>query len=61
MFTGWVNAAGLPAIALPAEPSRDGLPIGVQMVADYGCDDGLLDLAAQIETASPWRGRWPPI
>jgi aspartyl-tRNA(Asn)/glutamyl-tRNA(Gln) amidotransferase subunit A len=57
VFTGWVNAAGLPALALPCEPSRDGLPIGVQLVADHGRDDALLTLGEALQGA--WQ--WPPL
>ena len=45
IFTAWVNAAGLPAIAVPAEPTSDGLPIGIQIIGDYGRDAALLDIA----------------
>ena len=47
VYTGWINAAGLPAIGLPA-PST-GLPIGVQLVGDMGSEDRLLQLAAALE------------
>jgi aspartyl-tRNA(Asn)/glutamyl-tRNA(Gln) amidotransferase subunit A len=61
VYTGWVNAAGLPGLALPCEPSREGLPIGMQLIGPYGGDDMLLDLGARYEAANPWSGRWPPI
>jgi len=61
VYTGWVNAAGLPAIALPTAPSADGLPIGLQIIAPYGSDDMLLDLGAAYEAAAPWAHRWPPL
>lgn len=48
IFTGWVNIAGLPAIALPAGLSRTGLPIGIQLVAGFGHDADLLDFAQNI-------------
>jgi len=57
VFTGWVNIAGLPAISLPVAVSRGGLPIGVQFVAGFGADPGLLEFAAGFEQ------RWeaPPL
>lgn len=61
VFTGWINAAGLPAISLPTAPAPSGLPIGLQLVGAYGSDDALLDLAASFEAQAPWAGRWPPL
>jgi aspartyl-tRNA(Asn)/glutamyl-tRNA(Gln) amidotransferase subunit A len=60
-YTGWVNAAGLPGLALPARPSREGLPIGIQLIGAYGQDDLLLDLGAAFEAQAPWAERWPPL
>lgn len=59
VYTGWVNAAGLPALALPAAPSAEGLPIGIQLIGAYGSDSMLLDLGAAYEAAAPWADRWP--
>ncbi len=61
IFTAWVNAAGLPAIAVPCAPSAEGLPIGVQLIGPYGSDDGLLELAAAIEASGGQGWRWPPL
>jgi aspartyl-tRNA(Asn)/glutamyl-tRNA(Gln) amidotransferase subunit A len=61
VYTGWVNACGIPAINLPCAPSRAGLPIGFQLAAAFGADRLLLELAARYEQANPWRGRWPAI
>jgi aspartyl-tRNA(Asn)/glutamyl-tRNA(Gln) amidotransferase subunit A len=61
VYTGWVNAAGLPGLALPCEPSRAGLPIGMQLIGPYGADDLLLALGEAYEAAHPWADRWPPI
>ncbi|WP_425258787.1 amidase [Rubrivivax sp. RP6-9] len=61
VYTGWVNAAGLPGLALPAAPSAEGLPIGIQLIGAYGSDDGLLDLGAAYEAAAPWAHRWPDL
>jgi aspartyl-tRNA(Asn)/glutamyl-tRNA(Gln) amidotransferase subunit A len=61
VYTGWVNAAGLPGLALPCAPSREGLPIGMQLVGRYGSDDLLLSLGEAVESAHPWADRWPPL
>ena len=61
VYTGWVNAAGLPGLALPCEPSSAGLPIGLQLIGAHGADDELLDLGAAYEPACPWAGRWPDL
>ena len=61
IYTGWVNAAGLPALAVPTSPAADGLPIGMQMVGPYGSDDMLLDLGEAYEAAAPWAHRWPEL
>jgi aspartyl-tRNA(Asn)/glutamyl-tRNA(Gln) amidotransferase subunit A len=61
VYTGWVNAAGLPGLALPCAPSREGLPIGMQLVGPYGGDALLLDLGDAFEAAQPWAQRWPAL
>lgn len=58
IYTGWVNAAGHPAVALPAAPDDDGLPIGYQLIGDLGSERMLVQLAADIEAKGPgWQ--WP--
>ncbi len=59
MFTGWVNPAGLSAITVPGRPHPDGRPIGVQIVAPFGHDAVVLDIAQRLESISPWADRWP--
>jgi aspartyl-tRNA(Asn)/glutamyl-tRNA(Gln) amidotransferase subunit A len=61
VYTGWVNAAGLPGLALPCAPSAEGLPIGLQVVGPYGSDAMLLDLGEAFEAAAPWAQRWPTL
>jgi amidase len=60
-FTAPFNVSGHPAISLPLGQSREGLPIGVQLVAATGREDLLLQVAAQLEEALPWRDRQPPV
>jgi amidase len=61
-MTGVWNLAGFPAASVPvAGPGlpRTGLPGAVQLVAGPGREQALLDVAAQIERASPWRRHAP--
>ena len=53
-FTAVFNISGQPAISLPLAQSASGLPIGVQLVAPYGREDLLLQVAGQLEQALPW-------
>lgn len=50
---------GQPAISLPLHWSSDGLPVGVQLVADYGREDVLFRIASQLEDVCPWADRAP--
>ena len=59
MFGAWVNAAGLPGISVPGQPHPDGRPIGVQIVAPFGHDAVVLEIAQRLETLTPWADRWP--
>ena len=61
IFTEPFNATGQPALTLPLHWTQDGLPVGVQLVAALGREDLLLRVAAQLESARPWRERIPPI
>ena len=58
-YTAMQNATGQPAIQLPLNMNKAGLPIGVQFVARYGGEMLLLKLAAELEKASPWADRRP--
>ena len=54
-FTPPFNASGQPAISLPLHRNAAGLPIGVQLVAAYGREDLLIQLAAQLEAQQPFQ------
>lgn len=60
-FTSLFNITGQPAISLPLAQDRNGMPIGVQLVAGYGNEFLLLQLAFYFEQAMPWAGRVPPV
>jgi aspartyl-tRNA(Asn)/glutamyl-tRNA(Gln) amidotransferase subunit A len=49
VFTPFVNHAQAAAISLPCGRGRDGLPVGLQLIAARGRDRQLLDAAAEIE------------
>lgn len=53
-FTPVQNVSGTPAISLPLARSRESLPIGVQFAAPMGGERTLLELAIELEAASPW-------
>jgi amidase len=60
-YTTHFNVSGQPAISLPLHWNDEGLPIGVQLVADYAREDMLFRVAAQLEAARPWAHRRPPV
>lgn len=48
------NAAGSPAISLPMGLNAQGNPMGAQFAATLGDEKTLLELAFELEEASPW-------
>jgi amidase len=60
-YTPLANQTGQPAISLPIAQGADGMPVGVHLVADYGREDVLLQVAAQLEAAAPWADRRPGV
>lgn len=48
-FTSFVNASGLPAIAVPVNQTSEGLPLGVQLIGRPGGEATLFALARQLE------------
>jgi amidase len=44
-----ITVTGCPAVSVPAGETADGLPVGVQVVAPFGADRRLLEVAAAFE------------
>ncbi len=56
------NETGMPGISVPAGFDKDGLPVGAQLYGNFGREDLLLRLAAQLERAKPeWFDQTPPV
>lgn len=55
-FTPAWNVTGLPAMAVPAGWTRDGLPLSVQLIAPPGGEQLVLQVAAQLQD---WTDRRP--
>jgi aspartyl-tRNA(Asn)/glutamyl-tRNA(Gln) amidotransferase subunit A len=53
-FAMLANLVNLPAISVPAGVSADGLPIGLQIVAERHREDVCLRLARILEQLAPW-------
>ena len=56
-YTAISNVTGSPAISLPLYQHDAGLPLAVQLIGRPAQEGALLALAAQLETALPWRDR----
>jgi len=41
--------------------TKDGLPIGLQIVGRHLDDATVLRAAAAYEAAAPWKDKWPPM
>ncbi len=55
------NVLGWPAINVPAGLTREGLPLGAQLMGPANSEPLLLSLAAQLEDAERWQERRPPV
>ena len=60
-FTSPFNTTGQPAISLPLHRTADGLPVGAQLVAAYGREDLLIQVAAQLEAEVNWAAQRAPM
>lgn len=55
-FTQLANLTGQPAMSVPVHVTKEGLPIGVQVMAKKGAEHRLLALAYQLEQTELWQG-----
>ena len=66
-YTQWfsltyaISVLGLPVISVPAGFTRDGLPVGIQIVGRRRQETAVLAAAAAFEQAAPWADRIPPV
>ena len=60
-FTAPFNLAGLPALSLPCGVTKDGLPIGLQIVSRAWGEFKVLTAGHAYEQATEWHTRFPTI
>lgn len=53
-FFAIINASGQPAASLPTYWTKEGIPVGTQIIGSFGCDDLVLRLSAEIEATGKW-------
>jgi Asp-tRNA(Asn)/Glu-tRNA(Gln) amidotransferase A subunit family amidase len=58
-FTYPINIIGSPAASVPAGWTRQGLPVGLQIVGGLRQDSLVLRACQSFETLQPWHSRWP--
>ena len=66
-YTRWffltygITVLGLPAITVPCGFTRQGLPVGLQIVGRRRQETAVLRAAAAFEAAAPWAAQRPPV
>jgi aspartyl-tRNA(Asn)/glutamyl-tRNA(Gln) amidotransferase subunit A len=60
-FTAPFNLTGLPALSLPCGFTKEGLPIGLQIVSRAWGEAKVLNLSYAFEQATDWHKRQPPL
>jgi len=55
-----ITVVGHPAMSVPAGFTRDGLPVGMQIVGRRRREDQVIRAAAAFEAARPWAHKLPP-
>ncbi len=60
-FTFLANMTGQPAATIPAGFTRDGLPVGLQIIGRHLDDKTVLRASGAFEAARPWAHKWPSL
>jgi amidase len=60
-FTQLANFTGQPAMNVPLQWDKKGMPCGVQLIAPFGDEATLFQLASQLEKAKPWFNKRPEL
>ncbi len=60
-FTAPFNLAGLPALSIPCGFTKDGLPIGLQLVSRAWADAKVLNAGYAFEQATDWHREFPEV
>jgi len=60
-FTAPLNLTGLPALSIPCGFTKEGLPIGLQIITRAWGDAKALNAGYAYEQATEWHTKFPPV
>ena len=61
LYTIGANLAGLPAISIPSGYSKNGMPLGLQLIGPQLYDDAVLQMAYNFESVTGYHKQTPPL
>lgn len=61
VYTVGCNLAGLPGLSIPCGFTREGLPVGLQLIGPPFSEEKLLRIARMYEKVTDWHTRRPPL